>query len=144
MFPKLLLVSILLLNLFPLSVTEAAESCIQVIQYAENNTTDECQAFSTPCDVPTGWTPVDECKIDAPTAKVVTPKFEVQKFASCEAMEDKIIDIVSRYQSRYWYPMYTRSDSLFGLTKAEPMSVSAVAEKSAGAPTPTVAPSADA
>jgi hypothetical protein len=144
MISRFFLLSIFLLNLFSFTHVDAAALCAQVIQYAQNTSNNECQAFSTPCDVPAGWTPVDECKIDAPIAKVVTPKFEVQKFASCEEMEDKIIDIVSRYQSRYWYPMYARSDSLFGLTKAEPMSVSAVAEKSAGAPTPTVAPSADA
>ena len=29
--------------------------CAQVIAYAINPTTQECQEFATPCDVPTGW-----------------------------------------------------------------------------------------
>ncbi len=80
-----------------------------MIQYAENSATSECQAFPTPCDVPSGWTPVDACKL--PEKQITTPKFEVQKFASCEAMEERVIDILERYQDRYWYPypmLYTR------------------------------------
>lgn len=90
-------------------VSAADIMCAQVIQYAENPTTSECQAFPTPCDVPSGWTAVDMCKLPIKTSLV--PKFEVQKFASCEAMEDKIVRILERYQSRYWYPypsLYSR------------------------------------
>ena len=90
-------------------VSAADMMCAQVIQYAENLSTSECQAFPTPCDVPSGWTAVDMCKLPIKTSLV--PKFEVQKFASCEAMEDKIVRILERYQSRYWYPypsLYSR------------------------------------
>jgi inhibitor of cysteine peptidase len=46
----------------------------------------------------------------ATTPVPITPKFEVEKFASCQEMEDTMIDILERYQSRYWYPypMYAR------------------------------------
>lgn len=71
------------------------------MQNAENPVTHECQAFSTPCDVPKGWNPVDICKL--PTKVTVEPKFQVQKFASCDAMEDKLVKILEQYQSRYWY-----------------------------------------
>ncbi len=77
--------------------------CIQVIQNAKNSTTGECQAFSTPCDVPAGWTPVQKCSLpDA--AKVVEPKFEVKKFNSCSELEDTLVNIFERYQSNYWSP----------------------------------------
>ena len=34
----------------------ADADCIQVICYGTNPATDECHQFSTPCDVPPGWT----------------------------------------------------------------------------------------
>lgn len=104
---RILFLFTILFGLFPFVRVDAAALCAQVIQYAENNDTGECQAYPTPCDVPSGWTAVRECSIKTPS-KNFSPKFEVQKFASCEAMEDKMIDILKRYQSRYWYPMYTR------------------------------------
>jgi hypothetical protein len=103
-----------LLSLIPLSPVSATDRvCAQVIQYAENTSTSECQAFPTPCDVPSGWTPVSACTF--PEKKVITPKFEVQKFASCDAMESRVVDILKRYQDRYWYPypvMYARDGFL--------------------------------
>lgn len=107
MISRIFFLSMLLLGLSPILSTEAAPACVQVVQYAENSTTGECQAYATPCDVPTGWTPVKECSI-ATKSKTITPKFEVQKFASCTEMENKMVDILKRYQSRYWYPMYAR------------------------------------
>ncbi len=77
--------------------------CVQVIQYAENTTSHECQAFSTPCDVPNGWTPVKECKM-TPEKKVVEPVFEVKKFESCSDLNTTLTNIFERYQDRYWYP----------------------------------------
>jgi len=38
--------------------------CIQVISYAENPGTGECQQFSTPCDIPDGWEKKDSCPIE--------------------------------------------------------------------------------
>jgi len=38
--------------------------CIQVISYAENPETGECQQFSTPCDIPDGWEEEDNCSIE--------------------------------------------------------------------------------
>ncbi len=35
--------------------------CIQVITYAKNPLTGECKQYSTPCDVPAGWTVVNSC-----------------------------------------------------------------------------------
>lgn len=96
----------------PVSAVE--KMCAQIIQYAENTSTAECQAFPTPCDVPSGWKAVDACKLPVKTA-VTTPKFEVQKFASCEDMEKKVINILERYQSRYWYPypsLYARDSGV--------------------------------
>lgn len=87
----------------PVKNPTVSNNCLEVIQYAENATTGECQAFPTPCDVPTGWTSVQECKI-ADTKKVVEPKFEVKKFDSCSALEDTLTTIFDRYQDRYWYP----------------------------------------
>ncbi|MBI2140181.1 hypothetical protein HYU14_04600 [Candidatus Woesearchaeota archaeon] len=37
------------------------EFCIQVIQPAINDEAGECREFSTPCDVPDGWTAVQNC-----------------------------------------------------------------------------------
>lgn len=34
--------------------------CVQVITYAKS-TEDECKSFSTPCDIPEGWSVVDNC-----------------------------------------------------------------------------------
>lgn len=34
---------------------DAQEFCIQVITFAENPETGECEMFPTPCDVPEGW-----------------------------------------------------------------------------------------
>ncbi len=89
-----------LISLTPVSAAEL--TCAQVIQYAENTTTSECQAFPTPCDVPSGWKAVDACTL--PPKSTISPKFEIQKFASCEDMEKKVASILERYQSRYWYP----------------------------------------
>lgn len=77
--------------------------CAQVIQYAENTATRECQAFSTPCDVPNGWTPVKECTLNS-EKKVVEPVFEVKKFESCSDLNATLTNIFERYQDRYWYP----------------------------------------
>lgn len=106
---RIIFLGIFLLNLLPLVSVEAAPICAQVIQYAENNDTGECQAYPTPCDVPTGWSPVKECCLST-KSKTITPKFEVQKFASCEDMEKKLVNIIKRYQSNYWYPypLYAR------------------------------------
>ena len=96
------------LIVFP-SSTSAMKMCAQVIQYAQNSTKSECQAFPTPCDVPSGWSPVKECTL--PLKEYKKPKFEVQKFASCEDMQKKVTTLLERYQSRYWYPypmLYTR------------------------------------
>ena len=38
--------------------------CIQVISYAENPGTGECQQFSTPCEIPDGWEEEDNCPIE--------------------------------------------------------------------------------
>ena len=104
----------LLLFLFSLFLspftTSATTMCAQVIQYAENTTTSECQAFPTPCDVPTGWKPVTECSLSAP-AKFLTTQFQVQKFASCDDLESRLLEITKRYQTQYWYSypiMYAR------------------------------------
>jgi len=48
--------------------TDNTPVCTQVITYAKNPTTKECQSFGTPCDVPTGWTscvPVTISPIDS-------------------------------------------------------------------------------
>ena len=48
--------------------------CIQVITPAKNSSTGECKNFSTPCDVPTGWTKVDSCPISTtPYITVISP-----------------------------------------------------------------------
>ena len=39
--------------------------CIQVISYAKNNQTWDCETFSTPCDIPNWYTQVDKCEIKA-------------------------------------------------------------------------------
>jgi uncharacterized secreted protein with C-terminal beta-propeller domain len=138
---RILLLLLLVFGYFPISLTHGASSCIRVIQYAENNTTGECQAFSTPCDVPTGWTKVTECTLTS-SQKNIEPKFDVKKFASCEDMESKLLSIMKRYQSNYWYPyplMYAKDAKM-----EEMRTTSAVMEKSANAPAPTVAPVADA
>lgn len=36
-------------------------NCIQVITYAQNPQTQDCQVFSTPCNIPVGWVKVDKC-----------------------------------------------------------------------------------
>lgn len=36
--------------------------CAQVITPAENPNTGECKNFPTPCDVPSGWSKVDQCE----------------------------------------------------------------------------------
>ncbi len=130
---RIILVSIF--SLFFFQTVGAVDSCIQVIQYAENTSTSECQAFPTPCDVPSGWKAVDTCKL--PTHKVVLPKFQVQKFASCDEMETKLISILERYQSRYWYPypmLYARWGMELDTIGMPTMAPTAVAEKSAVAP----------
>lgn len=43
----------------PEEVEEVEESCIQIVTTAEME--DVCLYFATPCDVPEGWTVVDEC-----------------------------------------------------------------------------------
>ena len=58
------------------------------------------------------------------------PKFVVQKFESCSALENSLIKVMERYQDRYWYPMYTRGGMVLDM---------AVMEKSAVAPTANVA-----
>jgi hypothetical protein len=67
--------------------------------------------------------------------KNITPKFEVQKFASCEAMESRVVDILKRYQDRYWYPY----PMLYARDGIVPMSIdsSARLEKSVASPAPT-------
>lgn len=87
----------------PARKPSVTNTCVQVIQYAENKTTGECQLYSTPCDVPTGWNPVQKCTI-TDTKKVIEPTFEVRKFDSCSALEDTLTTIFERYQDRYWYP----------------------------------------
>lgn len=136
------LLSLLFISIFGaliFSQAYAAEVCIQKIQYAQNNATNECQAFPTPCDVPSDWTPVDECSL--PTRQIVTPKFQVEKFDSCEAMESAVIDILKRYQSRYWNPymLYARDGmATFGMVAPTSMAEKSVASPapSAGANTP--------
>ena len=44
--------------------------CAQVITPAQNSTTGECRNFSTPCDVPAGWTSVNSCPV---VTKTPTP-----------------------------------------------------------------------
>lgn len=136
---RIFLISFLFLSGAIASQSYAAASCIQVIQYAENNDTGECQAFSTPCDVPTGWTPVNECSITTPP-KDITPKFEAQKFASCEDMEKKLLTIMKRYESNYWYPsplMYARDAIMEESVVATP---ALVTNKSTMAPVPAASP----
>ena len=41
--------------------------CIQVITYGRNPNTGVCQAFSTPCDVPTGWASCEPSSAGQPT-----------------------------------------------------------------------------
>ena len=104
MSPLYLLISIVMIvgfSISPPSFAAESEMCLQVIQHAENPKTGECQAFSTPCDVPSGWKVVDACTL--PEKKRITPKFTVQKFSSCSAMEDAFVRILDRYQDRYWY-----------------------------------------
>lgn len=107
------------------SIYASEKMCIQMIQHAENISTSECQAFPTPCDVPTGWTPVSACIIKEKIPVPVSPKFEVENFESCEDMEDAMLDIFTRYQSRYWYPypLYRRGMIDNMVTTASPMSL---------------------
>lgn len=41
--------------------TPTLVACIQVITPAKNPQTGECKEFSTPCNVPSGWTVVESC-----------------------------------------------------------------------------------
>lgn len=41
--------------------------CLQVITYAKNPATNECKSYASPCNVPVGWTTVDECPVATPT-----------------------------------------------------------------------------
>ncbi len=45
----------------PPPISKEREFCIQVVTPAYNPATGECYDFGTPCDVPSGWTTVDEC-----------------------------------------------------------------------------------
>lgn len=67
-------------------------------------------------------------------APVSEPKFQVQNYATCEALEDSIIKIMERYQDRYWYPY-----AYYG--RGGPIMVDSLAEKSVQA-LPAVAPTA--
>lgn len=40
-------------------IKQDSSYCIQVITPARNNATGEIREFSTPCDVPQGWTPLN-------------------------------------------------------------------------------------
>lgn len=109
---RILSVSIFSLFCFtPYFSYAASPVCIQKIQYAQNQNTGECQAFSTPCDVPSGWASVDECSLTQSSQKITPPKFQIQKFSSCQDMESRLVDILKRYQSDYWYPspLYARA-----------------------------------
>lgn len=64
--------------------------------------------------------------VSALRAAEISPKFQVQKFASCEQMEEKMIQIMKRYQSHYWYPY-----PLYARDIAMPMVSDAIMEKSA-------------
>ena len=122
------LFSIILFSLFSSFNASAKMMCAQVIQYAENTTTKECQAFPTPCDVPAGWKAVSSCAL--PKQEIIVPKFETQNFASCSQMQEKLVNILERYQSRYWYPypvLYAR----WWIAVDSMAPVPAMAEKSA-------------
>ena len=43
----------------------SGDICIQVLQSAKNPLTQECKTFSTPCDVPEGWTTTNSCDTTA-------------------------------------------------------------------------------
>jgi len=86
--------------LFGTQMTSAADICIQVIQNAKNVQTNECKAFPTPCDVPTGWTNVSSCSAsgstddsqltDKDTQTAVTKdadEFKLKSFSSCQDLE---------------------------------------------------------
>jgi uncharacterized secreted protein with C-terminal beta-propeller domain len=115
-------------------LVQAAEVCIEKIQYAEKDSGTECQAFPTPCDVPKGWTPVDACTFKEGAR--VEPKFQVRNFASCEEMESSLLKIYERYQSRYWYP-YDMIRSGIGM----PMEDSKMTREGVAPAVPTSTPS---
>lgn len=54
----------------------------------------------------------------ASTHAAPEPKFVVQKFESCSALEDSLIKVMERYQDRYWYPMYARGGIMFDIAKS--------------------------
>lgn len=63
------------------------------------------------------------------------PVFQVQKYASCQALEDSIIDLLEQYQDRYWYPYM--SNMRTGIMDRAPLPVM-TGEKSALAKTQDV------
>lgn len=65
----------------------------------------------------------------ASTHAAPEPKFVVQKFESCSALENSLIKVMERYQDRYWYPMYTRGGIMLDMAM----------EKSVATPTANVA-----
>lgn len=62
------------------------KTCVQVIAYAKNPTTGQCQAFSTPCDVPSGWANCTTTQggqtVPQPTTRVVVPTTQVAQTSS--------------------------------------------------------------
>lgn len=118
-------------------------ACAQVIQKAQNATTGECRDFSTPCDVPTGWNAVTECKTDDDTqiekleteaqARNVGNEFQLKKFSSCDTLETELKKFIKTYHSIYPnYGMYRGG-----------IDVMYMADGVAGAPAPTMEKSAN-
>lgn len=111
---KILVIILAILSLITLSQVNAADTCIQVIQPAINDSTKECKEFATPCDVPTWWTKTDSCTTtDTQIIEKETPKksintnFEVKTFASCTDMKKIIKDYVkNNYNFFPSFPYY--------------------------------------
>ena len=85
--------------------TPPTQVCVQVITPAKNNTTGECKNYSTPCDVPSGWTKVSSC---------VAVSVTYDRFAKCLAQKN-----VTMYGNENWVNQgectyCTKQKELFG------------------------------